>query len=301
MHAVATRPHARHERATTRARDLRGTTSSLIGQKLVAENLALNEVEYREAQEQYGDDFVAGMGGSREELLARNRLNKLNRSSKAIGATRANRFAEAGQAAQLVQDFKIHASRLDGSQCVASHPPDSVTRSARRPAFFDFGPDDLYRRVINRNNRLKNLLCSTPDVIIRNSECCRKPLTPCSTTAGTATQLLVRKPTAPSLSDMLKGKGGRFHQNLTRKARRLLRSFGYCHRLSTNFISAVCRKDGVGPFEPFIIRRLKTSVMCTPCACEKMIERQTPEVWDILDEVTKAIRCCSIAPTLHRL
>src|SRR5204862_536835 len=133
------------------------------------------EVENREAQEQYGEDFVAGMGAEAiRKLLAEIDLNKLNKElEKAMGATKSKQIRKKlAKRLKLVQGFQNSHARPEWMilDVLPVIPPDLrplVPLEGGRFATSDL--NDLYRRVINRNNRLKNLLLlKTPDVIIRN-------------------------------------------------------------------------------------------------------------------------------------
>jgi DNA-directed RNA polymerase subunit beta' len=167
--------------------------------------------------------------------------------------------------------------------------------------------NDLYRRVINRNNRLKNLLLlKTPDVIIRNEKRMLQEAVDALFDNGRHGRAVTGAGNRPlkSLSDMLKGKGGRFRQNLLGK--RVDYSGRSVIVIGPELQLHQCglpKKMALVLFEPFIIRRLKDlGYVHTVRSAKKMIERQTPEVWDILDEVTKGHPVLlNRAPTLHRL
>ncbi len=167
--------------------------------------------------------------------------------------------------------------------------------------------NDLYRRVINRNNRLKNLLqLKTPDVIIRNEKRMLQEAVDALFDNGRHGRAVTGAGNRPlkSLSDMLKGKGGRFRQNLLGKrvdySGRSVIVIGPELKLHQ---CGLPKKMALVLFEPFIIRRLKEmGYVHTVRSAKKMIERQTPEVWDILEEVTKGHPVLlNRAPTLHRL
>ena len=167
--------------------------------------------------------------------------------------------------------------------------------------------NDLYRRVINRNNRLKNLLqLKTPDVIIRNEKRMLQEAVDALFDNGRHGRAVTGAGNRPlkSLSDMLKGKGGRFRQNLLGKrvdySGRSVIVIGPELKLHQ---CGLPKKMALVLFEPFIIRRLKDlGYVHTVRSAKKMIERQTPEVWDILEEVTKGHPVLlNRAPTLHRL
>jgi len=161
--------------------------------------------------------------------------------------------------------------------------------------------------VINRNNRLRNLLqLKTPDVIIRNEKRMLQEAVDALMDNGRHGRAVTGTGNRPlkSLSDMLKGKGGRFRQNLLGKrvdySGRSVIVIGPELKLNQ---CGLPKKMALVLFEPFIIRRLKElSLVHTVRSAKKMIERQAPEVWDILDEVTKGHPVLlNRAPTLHRL
>jgi DNA-directed RNA polymerase subunit beta' len=167
--------------------------------------------------------------------------------------------------------------------------------------------NDLYRRVINRNNRLKNLLqLKTPEVIIRNEKRMLQEAVDALFDNGRHGRAVTGAGNRPlkSLSDMLKGKGGRFRQNLLGK--RVDYSGRSVIVIGPDLTLNQCglpKKMALTLFEPFIIRRLKELGYChTVRSAKKMIDRKTPEVWDILAEVTKGHPVfLNRAPTLHRL
>ncbi|HJY53463.1 MAG TPA: DNA-directed RNA polymerase subunit beta', partial [Candidatus Udaeobacter sp.] len=273
----------------------------------------LNEVEYREAQEQYGEDFVAGMGAEAiKKLLSEIDLNKLNKElEKAMAATKSKQIRKKlAKRLKLVQGFQSSRARPEWMilEVLPVIPPDLrplVPLEGGRFATSDL--NDLYRRVINRNNRLKNLLMlKTPDVIIRNEKRMLQEAVDALFDNGRHGRAVTGAGNRPlkSLSDMLKGKGGRFRQNLLGKrvdySGRSVIVIGPELKLNQ---CGLPKKMALVLFEPFIIRRLKDlGYVHTVRSAKKMIERQTPEVWDILDEVTKGHPVLlNRAPTLHRL
>src|SRR6187402_975752 len=273
----------------------------------------LNEVEYREAQEQYGEDFVAGMGAEAiKKLLVEIELNKLNKElEKAMGATKSKQIRKKlAKRLKLVQGFQNSHARPEWMilDVLPVIPPDLrplVPLEGGRFATSDL--NDLYRRVINRNNRLKNLLMlKTPDVIIRNEKRMLQEAVDALFDNGRHGRAVTGAGNRPlkSLSDMLKGKGGRFRQNLLGKrvdySGRSVIVIGPELKLHQ---CGLPKKMALVLFEPFIIRRLKElGYVHTVRSAKKMIERQTPEVWDILEEVTKGHPVLlNRAPTLHRL
>src|SRR3954449_3893472 len=273
----------------------------------------LNEVEYREAQEQYGEDFVAGMGAEAvKKLLAEINLNKLNKElEEAMGNTKSKQIRKKlAKRLKLVQGFQSSRARPEWMilEVLPVIPPDLrplVPLEGGRFATSDL--NDLYRRVINRNNRLKNLLMlKTPDVIIRNEKRMLQEAVDALFDNGRHGRAVTGAGNRPlkSLSDMLKGKGGRFRQNLLGKrvdySGRSVIVIGPDLKLNQ---CGLPKKMALVLFEPFIIRRLKDlGYVHTVRSAKKMIERQTPEVWDILDEVTRGHPVLlNRAPTLHRL
>jgi DNA-directed RNA polymerase subunit beta' len=273
----------------------------------------LNEVEYREAQEQYAEDFVAGMGAEAiRKLLAEIDLNKLNKElEKSMAATKSKQIRKKlAKRLKLVQGFQNSHARPEWMilDVLPVIPPDLrplVPLEGGRFATSDL--NDLYRRVINRNNRLKNLLLlKTPDVIIRNEKRMLQEAVDALFDNGRHGRAVTGAGNRPlkSLSDMLKGKGGRFRQNLLGKrvdySGRSVIVIGPELKLHQ---CGLPKKMALVLFEPFIIRRLKDlGYVHTVRSAKKMIERQTPEVWDILDEVTKGHPVLlNRAPTLHRL
>src|SRR5256885_1812037 len=273
----------------------------------------LNEGEYREAQEQYGDDFTAGMGAEAvKKLLAEIDLHKLNKElEEAMGNTKSKQIRKKlAKRLKLVQGFASSHARPDWMvlDVLPVIPPDLrplVPLEGGRFATSDL--NDLYRRVINRNNRLKNLLqLKTPDVIIRNEKRMLQEAVDALFDNGRHGRAVTGAGNRPlkSLSDMLKGKGGRFRQNLLGKrvdySGRSVIVIGPELKLHQ---CGLPKKMALVLFEPFIIRRLKDlGYVHTVRSAKKMIERQTPEVWDILGEVTKGHPVLlNRAPTLHRL
>src|SRR6195256_2287273 len=273
----------------------------------------LNEVEYREAQEQYGEDFVAGMGAEAiKKLLSEIDLNKLNKElEKAMGATKSKQIRKKlAKRLKLVGGFSSSHARPDWMilDVLPVIPPDLrplVPLEGGRFATSDL--NDLYRRVINRNNRLKNLMqLKTPDVIIHNEKRMLQEAVDALFDNGRHGRPVTGAGNRPlkSLSDMLKGKQGRFRQNLLGKrvdySGRSVIVIGPELKLNQ---CGLPKKMALVLFEPFIIRRLKElGYVHTVRGARKMIEKKSPEVWDILEEVTKGHPVLlNRAPTLHRL
>jgi DNA-directed RNA polymerase subunit beta' len=283
------------------------------GQTQLQKTQLLNEQEYREAQEQYGDTFVAGMGAEAiKMLLSQIELRLLNTElEESMNNTKSKQIRKKlAKRLKLVQGFMNSHSRPEWMilDVLPVIPPDLrplVPLEGGRFATSDL--NDLYRRVINRNNRLKNLLqLKTPDVIIRNEKRMLQEAVDALFDNGRHGRAVTGAGNRPlkSLSDMLKGKGGRFRQNLLGKrvdySGRSVIVIGPELKLHQ---CGLPKKMALVLFEPFIIRRLKElGYVHTVRSAKKMIERQTPEVWDILEEVTKGHPVLlNRAPTLHRL
>ncbi|MGB0579080.1 MAG: DNA-directed RNA polymerase subunit beta' [Limisphaerales bacterium] len=274
----------------------------------------LSEMEFREAKETYGADaFQAKIGaeGVRDALANINLESSIEDLQEAMTQTRSKQIRK-----KLAKRIKLHqgfiASKARPEWMILTVlpviPPDLrplVPLEGGRFATSDL--NDLYRRVINRNNRLKNLLqLKTPEVIIRNEK--RMLQEACDAlydngrhgraVTGAGNRAL------KSLSDMLKGKSGRFRQNLLGKrvdySGRSVIVIGPDLKLHQ---CGLPKKMALVLFEPFIIRKLKErGYVHTVRSAKKMIERQSPEVWDILEEVTQGHPVMlNRAPTLHRL
>jgi DNA-directed RNA polymerase subunit beta' len=274
----------------------------------------LTEAEFREALDQYGEgNFVAGMGGEAiKSILQTCDLAQLQGElEEAMGNTRSKQIRKKlAKRLKLVQGFMHSKSRPEWMvlEVLPVIPPDLrplVPLEGGRFATSDL--NDLYRRVINRNNRLKNLLqLKTPDVIIRNEKRMLQEAVDALFDNGRHGRAVTGAGNRPlkSLSDMLKGKGGRFRQNLLGKrvdySGRSVIVIGPELKLHQ---CGLPKKMALVLFEPFIIRRLKElGYVHTVRSAKKMIEKQTPEVWDILEEVTKGHPVLlNRAPTLHRL
>src|SRR5467141_1636599 len=274
----------------------------------------LSEHEYREARETYGADaFVAKMGAEavREALLNVDLPKQVEHLQVAMTETKSKQIRKKiAKRIKLLSAFMTHKNRPEWMVLTVLPviPPDLrplVPLEGGRFATSDL--NDLYRRVINRNNRLKNLLMlKTPDVIIRNEKRMLQEAVDALFDNGRHGRAVTGAGNRPlkSLSDMLKGKGGRFRQNLLGKrvdySGRSVIVIGPELKLHQ---CGLPKKMALVLFEPFIIRRLKDlGYVHTVRSAKKMIERQTPEVWDILDEVTRGHPVLlNRAPTLHRL
>src|SRR5476651_342750 len=273
----------------------------------------LSETEYREAQEQYGETFTAKMGAEaiRLVLCGIDLAHTAKDLAEALGNTKSKQTRKkVAKRLKLVQGFISSKTRPEWMilEVLPVIPPDLrplVPLEGGRFATSDL--NDLYRRVINRNNRLRNLLqLKTPDVIIRNEKRMLQEAVDALFDNGRHGRAVTGAGNRPlkSLSDMLKGKSGRFRMNLLGKrvdySGRSVIVIGPELKLNQ---CGLPKKMALVLFEPFIIRRLKElGHVHTVRSAKKMIERQESVVWDILEEVTKGHPVLlNRAPTLHRL
>lgn len=274
----------------------------------------LNDVEYREAQEQYGRDaFVAKMGGEAiRELLLNEDLQLLLidlkeklRKTKSMQAR-----VKLAKRLKIIEGFASSQNRPEWMvmSAIPVIPPDLrplVPLDGGRFATSDL--NDLYRRVINRNNRLKAILrLKTPEVIVRNEKRMLQESVDALYDNGRRGHPVSGAGNRPlkSLSEMLKGKSGRFRQNLLGKR------VDYSGR-SVIIVGPELKFNQCGLpklmalelFEPFIVKRLKDlGYVYTIRSAKKMIQRHAPEVWDVLEEIIAGHPVLlNRAPTLHRL
>jgi DNA-directed RNA polymerase subunit beta' len=274
----------------------------------------LNDNEYREAQEKWGSDaFTVKMGGEAiQELLKSEDLNALVvdlkdklRKTKSMQAR-----MKLAKRLKIVEGFATSTNRPDWMvlSIVPVIPPDLrplVPLDGGRFATSDL--NDLYRRVINRNNRLKSILkLKTPDVIVRNEKRMLQEAVDALFDNGRHGHPVMGAGNRPlkALSEMLKGKQGRFRQNLLGKrvdySGRSVIVVGPELRFNQ---CGLPKKMALDLFEPFIVKRLKDlGYVYTIRSAKKMIQKQAPEVWDVLEEIIKGHPVLlNRAPTLHRL
>jgi len=274
----------------------------------------LTDTEYRQALDEYGDDsFVAKMGAEAvRDALARVDMEAVVAElHEQMRATRSKQIKKKlSKRLKVIQGFIQSHSRPEWMvlEVLPVIPPDLrpvVPLEGGRFATSDL--NDLYRRVINRNNRLRNLMqLKTPDVIIHNEKRMLQEAVDALFDNGRHGRPVTGAGNRPlkSLSDMLKGKQGRFRQNLLGKrvdySGRSVIVIGPELKLNQ---CGLPKKMALVLFEPFIIRRLKElGFVHTVRGARKMIEKKSPEVWDILEEVTKGHPVLlNRAPTLHRL
>ena len=273
----------------------------------------LSEMEYREAQDEYGDGFVAKMGAEGIRDLLKNTdldalMTELETQMETLRSKQTRK--KVAKRMKLVEGFRSSHTRPEWMilEVLPVIPPDLrplVPLEGGRFATSDL--NDLYRRVINRNNRLKNLMqMKTPDVIIRNEKRMLQEAVDAVLDNGRHGRAVTSTGNRPlkSVSDMLKGKSGRFRQNLLGK--RVDYSGRSVIVVGPELQLHQCglpKKMALVLFEPFIIKHLKErGIVHTVRSAKKLIERQSEEVWDILEEVTKGTTVMlNRAPTLHRL
>jgi len=273
----------------------------------------LSEDRYREAREKYGDDFVAAQGADAiRELLRNTNVKELSQKLR----TEMKETASEAKKKRLAKRLKIIESFLESGnkpewmilEVIPVIPPDLrplVPLDGGRFATSDL--NDLYRRVINRNNRLKRLLeLNAPEIIIRNEKRMLQEAVDALFDNGKRgrTILGANKKPLKSLSDMLRGKQGRFRQNLLGKrvdySGRSVIVVGPELKLHQ---CGLPKKMALELFKPFIYHRLEEKGLVTTIkSAKKMLEKERPEVWDVLDEVIREHPVMlNRAPTLHRL
>jgi len=283
------------------------------GDTPLQEKQLLSELEFREAQDKYGETFVAKMGaeGVRDLMKRIDLQETMTQLEAEMETTRSKQTRK-----KLTKRIKVLEAFLRTNtrpewmilEVLPVIPPDLrplVPLEGGRFATSDL--NDLYRRVINRNNRLRNLLqLKTPDVIIRNEKRMLQEAVDALFDNGRHGRAVTGAGNRPlkSLSDMLRGKQGRFRQNLLGKrvdySGRSVIVIGPHLKLNQ---CGLPKKMALVLFEPFIIRRLKElGIVHTVRSAKKLIEKEADEVWDILDEVTRGHTVMlNRAPTLHRL
>ncbi len=274
----------------------------------------LTEEEFLKAQEQYGlGSFAAKMGADAvrdllKELDLEKMVQKYQRQVKTSKSKQGR--ARAIKILKIVDAFRKSGNNAEWMilEAIPVIPPDLrplVALDGGRFATSDL--NDLYRRVINRNNRLKKLLeLKAPDVIIRNEKRMLQEAVDALFDNGRHGRPVLGAGNRPlkSLSDMLKGKQGRFRQNLLGKrvdySGRSVIVIGPELKI---YQCGLPKKMALELFEPFIIRKLKErGHVHTIRSAKKMVERVKPEVWDILEEVIREHPVLlNRAPTLHRL
>ncbi|MCL2488123.1 MAG: DNA-directed RNA polymerase subunit beta' [Oscillospiraceae bacterium] len=272
----------------------------------------LNEKDYRDMREKYEEDFDAGMGAEYiYKLLEEIDLEKMSRELKdeletASGQKRARYLKRL----EVVEAFRLSGNRPEWMimSVVPVIPPDirpMVQLDGGRFATSDL--NDLYRRVINRNNRLKRLLeLGAPDIIVRNEKRMLQEAVDALIDNGRRGRPVTGPNNRPlkSLSDMLKGKQGRFRQNLLGKRVDYSgRSVIVVGPELKMYQCGLPKEMAIELFKPFVMKRLvETAAAGNIKSARKMVERMKPEVWDALEIVIQDHPVMlNRAPTLHRL
>jgi len=273
----------------------------------------LTDEQLQQAREDYGDRFETGIGAEAIQVMLKS-LN-LEELSEELRKESTSTKSEAKRKKltkrlKIIDAFRESKNRPEWTilDVVPVLPPDLrplVPLDGGRFATSDL--NDLYRRVINRNNRLKRLLeLNAPDIIVRNEKRMLQEAVDVLFDNGRRGKVVTGANKRPfkSLSDMLKGKQGRFRQNLLGKrvdySGRTVIVVGPDLRLHQ---CGLPKKMALELFKPFIYNKLDEKGMVTTIkSAKKMVERETPEVWDALDEVVREY-CILLnrAPTLHRL
>ncbi len=273
----------------------------------------LSEKEYVEAQEKFGkDSFKAEMGAEPiRDLLAEIDIEKLSKKlKKELEKASEQKKAKLVKRLDTVESFRLSNNRPEWmiTQVVPVIPPDlrpMVQLDGGRFATSDL--NDLYRRVINRNNRLKRLLeLGAPEIIVRNEKRMLQESVDALIDNGRRGRPVTGAGNRPlkSLSDMLKGKQGRFRQNLLGKrvdySGRSVIVVGPELKI---YQCGVPKEMAVELFKPFVMKELVgRGIAHNIKNAKRMVERLRPEVWDILDDVIKDHPVLlNRAPTLHRL
>jgi DNA-directed RNA polymerase subunit beta' len=279
----------------------------------LAEREILTEEAYQKALEDYGPHFTVGMGGEAiRDMLAKIDLEALIKTLRKQMKTTGSEATRK----KLAKRLKLMESLTSSGnlaewmmlEVIPVLPPDLrplVPLDGGRFATSDL--NDLYRRVINRNNRLKRLLeLNAPDIIIRNEKRMLQEAVDALFDNGRRGRPFTGPNRRPlrSLSDMLKGKQGRFRQNLLGKrvdySGRSVIVVGPELKLHQ---CGLPKKMALELFKPFIYHRLESKGLASTIkSAKRLVEQETPEVWDALDEAVKEHPILlNRAPTLHRL
>ncbi len=286
-------------------------------------NELLSEDRYHKAQEEFGDEaFTAGMGGEAVLQILRRVSDGTKKDGKGIeelsehlreemkAATSDAKRKKIAKRLKVVEAFRESGNRPEWMmlEVIPVIPPDLrplVPLDGGRFATSDL--NDLYRRVINRNNRLKRLQeLNAPDIIIRNEKRMLQEAVDALFDNGRRGKTITGPNKRPlkSLSDMLKGKQGRFRQNLLGKrvdySGRSVIVVGPELKLHQCGLPKIMALE---LFKPFIYNKLEEKGYVTTIkSAKKMVEKERPEVWDILDDVIREHPVLlNRAPTLHRL
>ncbi|HHT69492.1 MAG TPA: DNA-directed RNA polymerase subunit beta' [Firmicutes bacterium] len=272
----------------------------------------LSEGEYREFRDKYGNSFEAAIGAEAiKKLLEELDLEEMSKElRKEIRDTSGQRRVRAVRRLEVVEAFRTSGNDpawmiLDVIPVIPPELRPMVQLDGGRFATSDL--NDLYRRVINRNNRLKRLLeLGAPDIIVRNEKRMLQEAVDALVDNGRRGRPVTGPGNRPlkSLSDMLKGKQGRFRQNLLGKrvdySGRSVIVVGPSLRMHQ---CGLPKEMALELFKPFVMKELvEKGIAHNIKSAKKMVDRVRPEVWDIVEEVIKEHPVLlNRAPTLHRL
>ena len=282
------------------------------GKTLLEKKQVLTEKEYKEAYERYGDKFRAGMGAEAiRELLQEIDMDSLDAELREeLADSVGQKKVKIIKRLEVVESFKNSDNKPEWMimEVVPVIPPEirpMVQLDGGRFATSDL--NDLYRRVINRNNRLKRLLeLGAPDIIVRNEKRMLQEAVDALIDNGRRGRPVTGPGNRPlkSLSDMLKGKQGRFRQNLLGKrvdySGRSVIVVGPELKI---YQCGLPKEMAIELFKPFVMKKLVNDGTAHNIkSAKRMVERLRPEIWDVLEEVIKEHPVfLNRAPTLHRL
>ncbi|MCI5969993.1 MAG: DNA-directed RNA polymerase subunit beta' [Oscillospiraceae bacterium] len=283
------------------------------GKTNLVEKQVLSEKEYRDTVEKYGKDkFEAAMGAEAiKKLLCAIDLEKLSVELKnELDESQGQKKIRVAKRLEVVEAFRISGNKPEWMimDAVPVIPPDlrpMVQLDGGRFATSDL--NDLYRRVINRNNRLKRLLeLDAPEIIVRNEKRMLQEAVDALIDNGRRGRPVTGPGNRPlkSLSDLLKGKQGRFRQNLLGKrvdySGRSVIVVGPELKI---YQCGLPKEMALELFKPFVMKKLVGDGFCHNIkSAKRMVERVRPEVWDMLEDVIKDHPVLlNRAPTLHRL
>jgi DNA-directed RNA polymerase subunit beta' len=282
------------------------------GETSLSHKQLLNEKEYMDYREKYGNQFRAAMGAEAvKEVLAQIDLESLTKELRAkLDESTGQKKVRTIRRLEVVEAFRLSGNDPEWMilDVIPVIPPDlrpMVQLDGGRFATSDL--NDLYRRVINRNNRLKRLLeLGAPDIIVRNEKRMLQEAVDALIDNGRRGRPVTGPGNRPlrSLSDMLKGKHGRFRQNLLGKRVDYSgRSVIVVGPELKFYQCGLPKKMALELFKPFIMKKLvKEGFVPNIKSAKRMVERARPEVWDIVEEVIKDHTVLlNRAPTLHRL
>ena len=282
------------------------------GETPLIRNQILSEKEYRDMREKYEDDFDAGMGAEAvKKLLQQIDLEALSEQLHAeLKGASGQKKARIVKRLEVVDAFRLSGNKpewmiIDVLPVIPPEIRPMVQLDGGRFATSDL--NDLYRRVINRNNRLKRLIqLSAPDIIVRNEKRMLQEAVDALIDNGRRGRAVTgaNSRALKSLSDMLKGKQGRFRQNLLGKRVDYSgRSVIVVGPELKMYQCGVPKEMAIELFRPFVMKKLvEDGVANNIKSAKKMVDRQKPEVWDALDVVIKEHPVLlNRAPTLHRL